>query len=301
MREPLIILSPPRSYTSVVCAMLGQHPEMYGLPEVNLFLAETIHEREGVIRQQQERWAQHGLLRVVAEVFGGEQTVQTVILARKWLEIRSNSTCVSVLRTLAEKLAPRILVDKSPRTIVATEYMQRARRGFPNARFIQLLRHPRPQGESLFKMTKGLGAARLDALDYSTDPPTVDYQRAWFTQTMNIVTFLDGVPAAQKLRVRGEDLMAAPEIYLRKIAEWLGLRTDDEAIKAMMHPERSPYACFGPVGARFGNDPNFLREPAFRPGGGGKSASLEGPLGWRTDGRGFTPEVKELARELGYE
>lgn len=39
MLEPLFILAPPRSFTSVVCAMIGQHPDMCGLPEVNLAIA----------------------------------------------------------------------------------------------------------------------------------------------------------------------------------------------------------------------------------------------------------------------
>ena len=29
-----------RSYSSLVCGMLGQHPSLFGLPEVNLFAAD---------------------------------------------------------------------------------------------------------------------------------------------------------------------------------------------------------------------------------------------------------------------
>jgi len=300
MRDPILILAPPRSFTSIVCAMLGQHPELYGVPEVNLFTAETIRERNGVLSQH-EPWLQHGLLRTVAQLLAGEQTLQTILLARRWLELRSNATCASVFRALAEKVEPRAVVDKSPQTSSRCEYMQRARRAFPGVRFIHLLRHPRSQGDSLWKITRGLGAARLGALDHGTDPPTIDYQKAWYSQNTNIVTFLDGVPDAQKLRIRGEDLIAAPEAHLRKIVEWLGLRTDDEAIKAMMHPEQSPYACLGPLTARFGNDPSFLKDPTFRRQAAPKPVSLEGPLPWRGDGGGFSAEVKEFARELGYE
>ena len=34
MAAPLFILAPPRSYTSLFNAMIGQHPEAYGLPEL---------------------------------------------------------------------------------------------------------------------------------------------------------------------------------------------------------------------------------------------------------------------------
>jgi hypothetical protein len=299
MRDPVIILAPPRSFTSIVCAMLGQHPEMYGLPEVNLFLAETMREREGVVARPP--WSNHGLLRVVAQIFAGEQTVQTVLLARKWLHIRANCSCASVFRELGYKVGSRILVEKSPRTVMRSEYFQRAYRAFPNARFIHLLRHPRSQGESLWNLTGGRTADRLGALDYSTDPPIVDFQKSWYSLHMNIVTFLEGVPTAQKLRIRGEELLADLDTYLQKITEWLGLRIDKEALEAMKHPEQSPYACLGPVNARFGNDPYFLREPALRRNPSTKMPSLEGPLSWRQDGTRFSPEVKELAREFGYE
>lgn len=68
---------------------------------------------------------------------------------------------------------------------------------------------------------------------------------------------------------------------------------------AMLHPEDSPYACLGPFGAHLGNDINFLRSPAFRPGGVA-SPGLTGPLPWRRDGHGFRDEVLALARTLGY-
>jgi hypothetical protein len=127
----------------------------------------------------------------------------------------------------------------------------------------------------------------------------MDPQRGWYVLNMNIVTFLNSVSHSQWIRVRGEDLLANPDQVLQQIADWIGLRTDNAAIEEMKHPERSPYACFGPPGARIGNDILFLQNPVARPVRV-ESYSLEGPLGWRHDGRGFLPEVKELARNFGY-
>jgi hypothetical protein len=117
---------------------------------------------------------------------------------------------------------------------------------------------------------------------------------------VNICTFLDGLPKGQQMCVRGEDLLRDPDAYLRRIAAWLGLRTDNEAIQAMKHPEQSPYAGFGPLNARLGNDPSFLENPALRNGPQARKPTLEGPLRWRRDGGEFSPEVKELARAFGY-
>lgn len=93
--------------------------------------------------------------------------------------------------------------------------------------------------------------------------------------------------------------MADPDRYLREIALWMGLRADEDAIEEMKRPERSPFARLGPRNALLGGDPKFFKEPALRQGQG-KPQSLKGKLAWREDGAGFSAEVKELARQLGY-
>ena len=46
--EPVFVLAPARSYTSVISAMVGQHPDLVGLPELKLFSYPTIRELEDV-------------------------------------------------------------------------------------------------------------------------------------------------------------------------------------------------------------------------------------------------------------
>ena len=42
MAAPVFLLAPPRSYTSLMNAMLGQHPQAFGLPELCLFNVEIL-------------------------------------------------------------------------------------------------------------------------------------------------------------------------------------------------------------------------------------------------------------------
>jgi hypothetical protein len=82
--QPIFILGAPRSFTSVICTMLGQHPETYGVPELNLFIAETLGqllERLKGVRQFQ----MHGLLRSVAQLYSGEQTLLSIDMAHRWI------------------------------------------------------------------------------------------------------------------------------------------------------------------------------------------------------------------------
>ena len=174
--------------------------------------------------------------------------------------------------------------------------MQRA---FPEAHFIHLVRHPVAQCKSVMELKEGAFCVRMGAFELREDHGILEPQIAWHDVNLTILEFLEGVPAAQQIRVIGEELMADPRAKLGEIAHWLGWRSDAAAIDEMMHPERSPFACFGPVDALFGNDPKFLAGPTFRPHKP-KIPKMDAALPWRTDGKGLYPEVVSLARELGY-
>ena len=60
--------------------MLGQHPQMYGLPDLELFAAETVGEWWELCAEATFPRA-HGALRAVAELFSGEQTEETIKFA----------------------------------------------------------------------------------------------------------------------------------------------------------------------------------------------------------------------------
>lgn len=330
----LFILAPPRSFTTIVSHMLGQHPQMYGLPETHLFCAETVAEWlylcsrttstldvDEVASKHPAHGAQlnmdHGLLRVVAQLYFGEQTEIAIKWASEWLKQRSNFTTSAILKIVAKNVYPRILVDKSPSIVYCIEFLRRAFQMFPQAKFIHLVRHPRSHGESVMKYLRAMQRLapipashwlfRLASFPYPSANESgmprlreLDPQRGWYVLNMNICEFLKSVPEDRKKRIVGEELLARPESGLREIAAWMGLRTDSEALEEMKHPERSPYACYGPPGARYGNDHFFLKRPTFRPNEV-KPQRLDGPVSWREFDQGFLPEVKQLAQEFGYD
>jgi hypothetical protein len=313
LADPLFILAPPRSFAAVIGAMLGQHPQLYGLPETHLFGCKTLAEwwdrsSQGTFNMS------HGLLRAVAQLYFGQQTETSIRLASGWLRRRLDFTTGFLLEKLAERVHPRILVYKSPSIVYRLESLQQACTMFPLAKFIHLLQHPRGYGEAVMEAIREAAAhgpipqwmlhlasyPELSTSESELHSQDLDPQRAWYALNWNICAFLEAIPDDQKLRIRGEELLSNSDQGLRFLAEWLGIRTDAEAIEEMKHPERSPYACFGPPGARYGNDHFFLRNPALRPGPA-EPHSLAGPLSWREDRQGFSPKVKELAQQFGYE
>jgi len=304
---PLFILAPPRTFTSVICAMIGQHPEMLGLPEVNLFVGETYEQLHKSLYRIRPGF-QHGLLRAVAELGLGGQDEQNIEVARAWLDEHGALTTAEIYRDLADWAAPRRLVDKSPAYVYRRESLDRMLEAFPDAFFLHLTRHPRSTCESIYTMRNDINAGmnkfpglqqfrKRMAAGHERLAQIEDPESLWLNPHKRIDEFLAGVPAAQHRRVRGEDFLADPDRHLLEVAEWLGVRSDDEALEAMKHPERSPFACYGPGNARFGNDPSFLESPALRPYTP-KPQSLDGPL--KDSDVVLSDKIRQYATELGY-
>lgn len=313
MRPPVFILAPPRSFTSIVCASLGQHPDAYGLPETQLFVTETM-----------AQWCQFssqttfplttGLLRAVAQLFLGKQTDETIMLARRWIWDRRYFSTGKVFGELVRRLDPLLVFEKSPSMVFRLEFLERTHRAFPQARYIHLLRHPRGFCESVVKSITSIQALApapdwlLNMAWFPTEPTKetwlrqkeipLDPQGAWLSFHTNISAFLNTVSEDRKIQIRGEELLMDADRLLGEITRWLGLSQDSVALERMKHPELSPYARLGPAAAPFGNDPNFLENPTLRRGRVAQH-SLEGALSWKPD-EGFRDDVKRLALQFGY-
>lgn len=287
--EPVFILCPGRSFSSVVCAALGEHPQMYGLPELYLFTADTVG---GLFEVAEERGSHvlHGLMRVLAQLHEGDQGEEAVARAWDWLDQRAAWTTAAVYRHLAEAVAPRRCIDKTP-SYGHPRNLERLWRAFPHARFLHLARHPRPTGQSLLKTIdrkrRGGGANPAMVEDY------------WYRAHRAIIDFTAQLPPGQSLYLQGEAFLTAPDDWLRQICVWLGLDWGEAALAAMKHPETSPYARPGPINAPYGNNPGFLDDPRLRIGAPAP-ASLKGALDWMPDDGGFAKPTIDLARRLGY-
>jgi hypothetical protein len=312
--QPLLILAPPCTFSWIACAILGQHPQMYGLPELHLFSADTMGEWLGQCSRENYEM-DHGLVRAVAELYFGAQTDRTISQAHGWLRRRAHFTTGFLLEVFADRLLPLVPVEKSPSIVYRPEFMQRAYQMFPGARFIHMVGHPATYGDSV------MAAIRETALRQPLlrshwlmqlasfprhepgslpDTPVLDPQMGWYSLNKTIMEFLESVPEDQKRTVRGEDLLAGSDEILHQIAGWLSLRTDTEALEEMKHPERSPFAPYGPASAPFGSDIFLVEGPLRRPAWL-EPRSLEGPVPWREDGQVFFPEVKQLALQFGYQ
>ena len=97
--DPIIILGAPRSFTSLICAIVGENPLAFGVPELNLFATDRLEEllmQSSNLRQIQL----HGLLRTVAHLYAGEQSISSVDMARRWMLTRVQWTTGAVYKEI---------------------------------------------------------------------------------------------------------------------------------------------------------------------------------------------------------
>jgi hypothetical protein len=230
----------------------------------------------------------------------GEQTDESIEFAEHWCALREHAPSGEVFSELCEKVDPLIIVDKSPTYTMSMERLKRIISFCPDARFIHLTRHPIKQCESAMQLNRGIFPVFVNSVEYTKDDVIIEPQIAWHDINALIMNFLhDYVPPQNYIRVRGENVMEHTQEELKKICQWLKIRDDDNAILSMMRPEESPFACFGPITALFGNDPNFLKNPIFKQHTP-KLPSLYKTVSWRKDGHGLYDSVIKLANEFEY-
>lgn len=293
MREPLFILCPGWSFSSVVCAVIGQHPQAFGLPEVHLFAAPTVGDLIDLDTPLFGRvGATGGLKRAVAELVYDEQSFDTIEAAGKWLAQHRKMTGAGMFRELCSLVGDRVVVDKSP-TNSHPERLETLFQGFPNARYLHLSRHPRSVCRSMEKIS-----ARRPRHNSLSEADREEY---WFSRHVAIMEFSQRLDPAQYMFLHGEWFFESPELVLTQICEWLDLSTDADAIAQMMQPEQSPFAVLGPDNARYGNNIGFIEKPHLRVGKIPRE-TMDGPMDWVTDHEAhFSDQTRSLAYQLGYE
>jgi hypothetical protein len=293
---PVFVLAPARSHSSVVTTAIGQHPELHAFPELGLYRRATI----GPILFDPPGWKgipsaarRGGLLRALAHHNYGDQGHDAVLEAYHWLRCRRAWSGAHVYDYLLASVAPKIGVEKTPDNSNNDASLARLAVAYPRGRFLHLTRHPLTTQLSMHDA--------WSRLSFWEVPPKLFHQfcmAAWLFHHERILRFTSSLTPEQTIRVRAEDILNHPRREMAAICRWLEIDSGSEAVTAMCHPERSPFASVGSQDAPYGNDPKFLRSPKMRrveiP------PSLDIPGDWVVDPWLLTATV-ELAHRLGYD
>jgi len=295
-RDPVFLLAPPRSYSTVSIALLAGHPLLYGLPETNLFTGETLGEQISAANRLgvKNAWTQFtGLARAVAQLHEGRQDPAALSRAAVWLRERSAESPKQLMDHLLGLVSPRIGIEKSPLTVGSAQALTTCMRAYPNARYLHLVRHPVSTQRSM-----------LALYDTFLFPPQMTrHERVrrclltWYSCHLRIEQAMRALPTGQWLRVRAEDLIGRPRTWLPHVLDWLGLDHDEAIIGRMIQTEQWEFARWGEEAGFGGGDPKFLNDPGLRPVPPPAPDVID--PGWGISD-GARERIATLARHLGY-
>jgi hypothetical protein len=284
---PIIVLGSRPAATAMVGAMLGCNPAAFAFPQLNLFVGDTL---EGVITGTADQGPTHihGLLRALAYLYGCEQTIISVGMARRWVMRRLAWPTSRIFDELRARVAPRRLIDKSAIYSQDPQCLKRILKTSPNAYFVHVVEHPLTPGATPGSAKRGGGVQGAGG-------ETPQHQMEWLQAQQRISKAMSAA-APEKLAVlRMESLLADPHSEVSTLCERLDLPHDEAGVAEMLHPENSPFAGPGPVGASLGDDPAFLHDPTFPPQSIiGDTASVP------AEGEPMLPEVADVASRYGY-
>ena len=225
LSAPLFIFALPRSFTSLVGAMLGQHGQLFGMPETHLLCERTVD--AWLERAAQAPWPMsHGLVRAVAQLYFGAQDERAIGWALDWLRARAGLDTEQLFKLLIDRVHPLHVVDKSPSTIDSVETMQRAYEWFPGAHFLHLVRHPRGYGESIMTLAERklrrqaipsdhwivqiASDPRADDHVAKDEPVVLDPQHGWHERNVMIRDFMASLPVDQRLTPEVRTVLDVP-------------------------------------------------------------------------------------------
>jgi hypothetical protein len=300
---PILVLAGPGVPGATLAAALGRNPAAFGLPALNLELEPMLDNWFATLSGLRAGQT-HGLLRTLALVLGGEQSILAVAMARRWLMRRMHLPTAHVSHEIAALLAPRRMVLPVTAGLFYPAARERLAETWPGADVLQLRLHPLHHAGLLLADSGGAAALLLGAAETAPGmAPAPDPETLWMMTEDALAAFAADWPGPGVRTLRLEDLLAAPAEDLARLAAGLGLPADAAAVAAMCRPESAPLAGPGPFGAHAAPGIRSfadLRQALAAARGPGGLTGLTVPLPWRADARSFRPELRDRARALGY-
>ena len=224
----VFILSPPRSGSTLLRAILAGHPQLFAPPELHLLSFWTLVDRKAAFSERNSFWLE-GSLRALMQIRGCDAEEARSLMQE--LEERQLTT-QQFYRWMQQQIPDRILVDKTPFYALDLKMLERAETEFEKPLYIHLRRHPGG-------MIRSYEKAKLDLLGQfggeGTFPRNELAELIWLTSHQNILEFLGNIPRERQYSLQFEDLVRHPSAKIAGICQFLDL----EVCPDMMNPYKN--------------------------------------------------------------
>ena len=271
----VFILSAARTGSTLLRIMLAGHSRLFSPPELELLLFRDMRQRRSGLM---DGWSDFKGLELALMELTGIGEAEAGLQVKEWLE--NNASTYSLYAHLQKLSAPRLLVDKSPSYPLSRAALRRAESWFDKPRYIHLVRHPLP-------CIRSWTACNFDQVLYG--PPRQAGEMDWLLSNENILSHLSGVEAERQRLVRYEDLLANPEVQMRRLCELLEIDYQ-EALTQPYEGRRMTERLNGLVSG----DKMFYKKSSI------DASALQMARRLAEDGP-ITEETRQLAQAFGYD
>jgi amino acid adenylation domain-containing protein len=284
----VFVLSPPRSGSTLLRVMLAGNPALFVPQELGLLAFDRLGQHR--ILSNGYEWISQGTVRTLMEIYGWNVEQAKEHLAR--CEARKVPTR-ELYREIQNRIAPRLLVDKTTTYALDRGILERAERDFERPYYIHLLRHP-------CGMVRSFANVRMDRFFFRWDDrplfgPHRLAELVWSICHQHTVEFLKTVPDDRRYVIRYEDVVRDPAASMQRLCTHIGI-----AFHAGMVRPHSDSASkmvdglYANVASRQIGDPNFHKHEEI-------DASVADA--WKTEfsEASLGDITRELAASLGYE
>ncbi|MCB9100063.1 MAG: amino acid adenylation domain-containing protein [Anaerolineales bacterium] len=210
----VLLLSSPRSGSTLLRVMLAGHPALFSPPELHLLPFNSMAEYQTELGHS---YLSGGLLRAIKELMALDDDQSRQMLA-DWIEQDlSVQQAYGRLQALAN---PRLLVDKSPSYTLDINIMERAEIFFEKPKYIHLVRHPYAVIDSIVR-------SRLDKLYKTNETDPMKFaEQLWASTNSNVLDFLETIDPERHHFVSYEALVTDPEQVMRALCAFLDIAFD---------------------------------------------------------------------------
>lgn len=224
-RRAIIVLSPPRSGSTLLRVILGGHPDLFSPPELELLGFGTLAERAGALSGRLAQWRE-GTVRALMQAQDLDADAAFAEMARLEAEGLDVPGFYAHLQGL---IGQRTLVDKTASYPLDVAVMAAAERYFDDPLYIHLHRHP-VDGVASFL------SARIDDMGFIRPAHAFTREQlaelVWTVSHQNIRRFLADVPPERQIRIAYEALVQDPVGQVERLCRFIGV----DAAPAMLDP-----------------------------------------------------------------
>ncbi|WP_196761521.1 non-ribosomal peptide synthase/polyketide synthase [Pseudoalteromonas luteoviolacea] len=214
--EAVFVLSPPRSGSTLLRAMLAGSPDLSSPPELELLSFNSLRERKQHFAALKGEFRLEGVIRFLMAI--NNCSMEEAVSTMEALEAQNMST-KEFYGFLQSNIEGKVLVDKTASYALDLETLKRAEEDFEGAKYIHLVRHP-------YGMINSFKEVKISQLlfPYDHDYSEIELgELVWALCHQNILKFLENVSSDRHHLVTFEELVSEPERVTRELCEFLNI------------------------------------------------------------------------------